>query len=179
MLNTPLPTHLYAHVRAEFLRDQATGHGAFEPCVLFGVRSDPNRALGFHVLTEAGAVYWNVPVHALAHKPGAPRRELADLEPWDAFGPHVAAVAFPYLREMSVTVKGGMGGVYVCTIDWWGNGFSDAPEQAKCAHLLALDDGNFGLYPNNWLRWRDASFTKEGGGVPDYRRNTMVWRCEK
>jgi len=50
-------------------------------------------------------------------------------------------------------------GQYACTVDWYDNGYSDTPDQHKCAHLIALANGQWAAMPNNRLRWYDASFT--------------------
>jgi hypothetical protein len=181
-LNTPLPHHLYGYVRREYLRNLEDGHGEVEEACIFGIASVPNRALGFHVHLKSGAVFWRLPISALCWKPDAPHRPTPVLQAWDAFGYEVAATAFPYLKERECTIRlkdsSVEEGVYVCTIDWYENGYSDTPDQNKCAHLVKLDDGNFAAYPNNHLLWRDLSFTR-AGERPQYRANTHVWYAEE
>ena len=46
-------------------------------------------------------------------------------------------------------------GQYMFTLDWYGH--EDAEEAGdgghKCAHVIALDDGNFAAQPNNRIQW--------------------------
>jgi hypothetical protein len=181
-LNCPLPHHLYVHVRREYLRNLEDGHGTWEEGCIFGVASVPNRALGFHVHLKSGGIFWRLPISALAWKPDAPTRSTPLLQAWDAFGYEIAAVAFPYLRERECTIrlKDGKteGGVYVCTFDWYENGYSDQPDQHKCLHLVKLDDGNFAAYPNDRYIWHDLSFT-DAAAKPQYRANTHIWYAEE
>jgi hypothetical protein len=184
-LNAPLPQHFYCLVRTEYLRNLESGHGETEEACVFGIASEPNRALGFHVHLKSGAVFWRLPISALCWKPDAPPRPTALLQWWDCFDWSVTVTAFPYLREREcrIRLKDGSeeSGMYVLTVDWYANGYSDQPDQNKCAHLIKLDDGCFGLAPNNFLLWRDLSFTvKEptfrGLG---YRANKQVWWAEE
>jgi hypothetical protein len=36
---------------------------------------------------------------------------------------------------------------------------SEIPDQHKCAHILALDNGNYAAQPNNRILWSIPSFT--------------------
>lgn len=178
MLNANIP-HFYGYVRNEFLYNLEKGHGEFTPALVFGVSSVSSMALGFHVLLETGAVFWRLPIHALCHRPHAEKAALGNLQPWDCFGEKVAVTEFSALKGLRAkTVKGYVDdGEYLFTIDWWDNGYSNAPEQAKCAHVLKLTSGNYGAYPSNYLLWKEKSFT-ETKDAPDYLANTHAWKCE-
>jgi len=185
MLNASLPFHFYAYVRAEFLRDFEAGQGQFEPALVFGVSSHCSRALGWHVLTESGATFWNLPIHALAMRPDAKQDSLSALQPWDCFSENVAVTEFKALRglRLEAWLEGTRKelGAYLFTVDWYDNGYSHEPEQAKCAHVVQLDNGNLAALPNNRVIWFEASFTtsQPNGPRPDYKVQTRVWRCEK
>lgn len=185
ILNVPLPQHFYAYVRTEYLRNLESGHGEVEEACVFGLASEPNRALGFHVHLKSGAIFWRLPIAALCWRPDAPHRPTSLLQAWDCFDFNVTATAFPYLRERECLIRLKDGseepGMYVCTVDFYANGYSDQPDQNKCFHLVKLDDGNFAAYPNDRLLWCDQSFTvKEptfrGLG---YRANTHAWWAEE
>lgn len=185
MLNVSLPFHFYAYVRAEFLRDFQSGQGQFEPVLVFGLSSHTSRALGWHVLTESGATFWNLPIHALAMRPDAKPDELSTLQPWDCFSENVTVTEFKALRglRLEAWLEGTRKelGAYVFTVDWYDNGYSREPEQAKCAHIVQLDTGNLAALPNNRVIWFESSFTKSqpNGPRPDYKVQTQAWRCEK
>jgi hypothetical protein len=75
--------------------------------------------------------------------------------------------------------------VYLFTVDWLPDspahpGWTQRPEQNKCAHVLALEDGNLCALPTNRVAWRDAYFI---GSNPDprgqgYRVQEEVWQAE-
>ena len=57
-------------------------------------------------------------------------------------------------------------GEYLFTVDWAhpesnivDTEHSEIPDQHKCAHILALDNGNFAAQPNNRILWNIPSFT--------------------
>src|SRR5690606_31796280 len=132
---------------------------------------------------RSGAIFWRVPISALAWHADAPHRPTSLLQTWDSFGYQLSVTAFPYLRERDALVRMKAGteesGVYVCTIDWLEHGYSDQPDQHKCAHLLRLYDGNFTLQPNDRLLWADASFSRERSFAGlRYRSNTHAWYAE-
>ena len=183
LLNVSLPRHFYALVRSEYLTDRQVA-GELWPCCVFGASSQGGRALGLHVMVESGVVYWPAPPHSLAWKPDAPAMPLGVVQRWDCFGDVVTCTIFDHLEELECVVRCSDGevrpGSYVMTFDWWGNGFSDTPDQHKCLHLLKLDGGQFALYPNNFVVWREPSFTSEEAvsQLAQLRGNRYVYRAE-
>jgi hypothetical protein len=181
LLNGDCPEHFYALIRAQFLYDQTKGHGDFVPCVVFGVASIKDRALGFHVMLETGGQFARLPLTAIVWKKEAPDLPLGTLQAWDCFGYEFSAHKFAYLAELSCkTFSNGVWypGHYVFTIDWIENGFSDEPTQHKNAHILRLENGCFAAQPNNRVLWQDKSFTKDGE-PPAYIRNSFRWHAEQ
>lgn len=181
-LNAPIP-HFYCHARAEFFYNLESHHGEFFDVMVFGVASSPGRALGWHVMTDTGAVFWRLPIHALCHKKTAPARKLNELQLWDSFGEKVTATQFPALLGVKTRAllanKSTADGEYMFTVDWWGNGYSDNPGQNKCAHILQLNEGNYAALPNNRILWAESSWvSKPFETVPDFQRNTHVWKSE-
>lgn len=128
-LNTNIP-RFYCLLRKEFLYDGQAHQGEFVKVCAFGVASVYGRALGFHVLTENGAVIWRLPLHALCHKPEAPARPLDWLQIWDCFSYEVSCLVFERLEECRVRVQlkdqSWEGGQYMFTLDWYGH--EDAEE---------------------------------------------------
>lgn len=186
--NCDLPQHLYGFLRQEFCNNLDGQHPGVVPCVIFGIEALPSQALGFHVLREDGAMVAQVPIHGLCHEPDAPQMGLEDLEAWDCFGYWVTAIEFSYLKGLEVSYRHGQQeeiGIYVCTIDFLGNGFSGHPSQHKNFHLIKIIEGpgkgNFALQPNNRCRWKDKSFTEnlfDWSQPPAIQTNEMVWHCE-
>jgi hypothetical protein len=183
-LNVDIP-RFYCLLRKEFLYDGTAHHGEFLQVCVFGVASIAGRALGFHVLTEEGAVVWRLPIHALCHKKDAPLMPLDYLQLWDCFSYEITCTKFDRLSESRVKVnlkdKTQMGGQYLFTLDWCGS--EDAEEGGdgghKCAHMIALDNGNFCAQPNNRLQWFCPAFVTPFEGKPDYLTNTRSWKVER
>lgn len=180
--------HFYARVRTEYLHNLQKHRGETTPCIVYGAASVPGRCLAFHILTEAGASYWRVPIHALVgadtEMPPEPLHPSV-VQPWDCFGAEVAVARFPYLDGLAAMVELRHDAAsrvqhcaeYVLTFDWLDNGFSDTPEQHKCAHLMLTEEGYYVALPNNRIRWSDPSFTDEAQPI-DYSTNTRLWRSE-
>ncbi len=67
------------------------------------------------------------------------------------------------------------------TLDWYGH--EDAEEAGhgghECAHVIALDNGNFAAQPNNRIPWFDPAFITPFGEKPHYVTNTRVWKVER
>ena len=71
-------------------------------------------------------------------------------------------------------------GSYLFTVDWAhpesnivDTDHSEIPHEHKCAHILALDDGNYAAQPNNRIIWSIPSFTVKDE-VPDWKVQTSV-----
>ena len=54
---------------------------------------------------------------------------------------------------------------------------SEIPHEHKCGHVLALDNGNFAIQPNNRILWNISNFTVNSD-VPDYKVQTTEWNLE-
>lgn len=168
-MNTDIPT-LRCWVRLPFI-SRRTG---LEEAYAFGLSSVPGRCLAFHVMLKSGAHYRHVPIHAIALNEAAAARSLGDCQLWDCFSFRPEVHVFSYLRDhecIAYMRNGREDGTYLFTVDWlpdsWEQpGLVMQPEQNKCAHVIALDDGNLAALPTNRIAWRDAYFV---GGLPDPR----------
>ncbi len=183
-LNVSVP-RFYCLLRKEFLYDGQDHHGEFLSVCVLGVSSIQGRALGFHVLTENGAVIWRLPIHALCHKREAPVAPLDWLQFWDCFSYSVEATVFDRLQDARVRLqmrdRTWEGGQYMFTLDWYGSEDSEEAGDGghKCAHVLALDNGNFAAQPNNRIQWFCPAFVSPFVDKPDYKTNTRVWKVER
>ncbi len=183
-LNANIPRY-YCFLRKEFLYDGLAHQGEFLNVCVFGVASIKGHALGFHVLTDNGAVIWRLPLHAFAHKVSAPTVPLDWLQFWDCFSYDVTCTVFDRLQESRVRVQmkdaSWEGGQYMFTLDWYGH--EDAEEAGdgghKCAHMIALDNGLFAAQPNNRIQWFCPAFVTPFSEKPDYLTNTRVWKVER
>lgn len=183
-LNCDIP-EFECFLRKEFLYDGKEHKGEFERVVVFGVASVPGRAIGFHCLTQNGAVVWRLPIHAFCHNREAYGLGLETVELWDCFSEQVSVHEFAFLSEIKVKtwLRDGKAyeGTYMFTVDWHGSASADNPGSIghKCAHIIRLDIGVFSAQPNNRIQWFEQAFVanpfKER---PDFLTNTHIWKCE-
>ncbi len=167
-MNADIP-FLRCYVRRPFISRQS-GH---EEAYAFAIQSIPGRALSFHVMLKSGAHYRGVPIHALSMSMGG-GRSLPDVQLWDCFSDRPVVTVFSYLRDHQADCylrSGKVSGEYLFTVDWLPSslerpGFTLTPEQNKCAHVMALEDGNLAALPTNRIAWKDGYFC---GSSPDPR----------
>lgn len=189
-LNTPIPI-IDAYIRGNFLRDQKDSFDKKFPCLIFGMCSIPSQAPLFHFVMEDGGLWWRMPIHAFCWKEDAVEQELDELVLWDSFSYHVGVTQYPYLKNKVVKFTSRRrveyGGKYLFTLDWAASSdsgdtdflFSEYPSQHKCGHVIAMDNGNFAIQPNNRLRLHDPSFTTKKDLVINRMYNNTVWTAER
>jgi hypothetical protein len=175
---------LSVYVRNEFLYDfTRTG---FTKALLLTAKSPRLHAIWFQVLTEHGALFDKIPIHALCtHEFSAPM-ELDDLQLWDCPSYHFTSFQIDYLKNKRAKVflkSGEYFGRYMFSLDWGADQVGadlslaeDWPEH-KSAHILLLENGNFAAQPNNRILWHDPSWIKNPQ-KPEYRVCSKDYRVE-
>ena len=176
-LNANIPIQ-YAQIKKEYLYDLTRHVGEVEDCIIFGITSLTGRAILFHAIMENGAVFYRLPISAFIQrgfKPEeVPKRRLDELELWNSFSYYPAVTTWDIL---STTAGKYIGkdkkwhhGKYLFTVDWGhpdanilNSDHSEIPHEHKCAHIMALEDGNYAAQPNNRLIWDITSFTVNDG----------------
>jgi hypothetical protein len=187
-----LPRHLYCYVERRFVAK--TAGRPLEPCTWFGLTSVPGRAWGLTVLLESGALYSNVPPHAIvfgdqvAAAVNASNLQLAlwtigEAQAWDCFGYDFALHEYEHLAGRDVEAKiAGLeqlvDGAYLFTAQHYGDAYSLVPEQAKQFHFLQLENGRLAALPANRLVVHAPEFTRVDGLPTDLRRQTESYSCE-
>ena len=164
-INIPV---IEAYVRAEFLNQHnVTSKGEFWETQIFAVSSIPGQTPLFHCMLDDGGINWRVPVHAFCQRPDVAVQELDELVLWDSFSYNVCVITIDLLKNKRMEYIGRdktkYRGRYLFTLDWAGDdnmshGFAETPGQHKCGHVIALDNGNFAIQPNNRLRVYDPNF---------------------
>jgi hypothetical protein len=186
-LNTNIP-HWQCLLRAEYAYDLQSHHGEFIPVVVFGVASLPCRALGWHAMTERGAVFWRLPISSLVASADAPDLPLDHLQLWDAFSYEIAVTEFHWLIGLRCRTllkdRQWYDGEYLFTLDWCDRQSSESAGDIghKCGHVLALDNGCFAIQPNNRILWYEPSFVTNpyaDDERPDFKTNTHEWKAER
>ena len=195
-LNANIPP-IYCKIRKEYLYDLREHQGETEDCAVFGLGSISGRALLFHCLLTNGAIYWRLPISAFVqrgsgstlHSAQMEHQDLEDLQLWNSFSYYPSVTVFDFLKGQrckyfSKTKNKLYHGEYLFTIDWahpesniLDTEHSEMPDQHKCGHVLALDNGNYAIMPNNRILWSIPSFTISSS-VPDYKVQTTIWNVE-
>jgi hypothetical protein len=177
MASRNLPHHLYVHVDSEFIRKDRTG---FEPAVWFAIRSTPNRAWGCHVMLECGAVYRNVPPHAIAFSAWPELMwSLQDAQVWDCYGTEFDVIKYDYLADLEARYDSTDDrATCLFTACPHSDGFSAAPEQSKEFMFMRTEGDRLLIRPTNMLLFTERSFTEDTGWPTDIMTSTQVWNCE-
>jgi hypothetical protein len=195
-LNANIPP-IYCKIKKEYLYDLREHQGETEDCVVFGLGSISGRALLFHCLLTNGAIFWRLPISAFVqrgsgsslHKRKMEHQDLEDLQLWNSFSYYPSVTVFDFLKGQrckyfSKNKNKVYHGEYLFTVDWAhpesnisDTEHSEIPDQHKCGHVLALDNGNYAVMPNNRILWSIPSFTTSSL-VPDYKVQTTVWNVE-
>ena len=117
-----------------------------------------------------------------------PIRRLDELQLWNSFSYYPAVTSWDILEAQSGKYIGKdkkwHWGRYLFTVDFahpepniLDTDHSEIPHEHKCAHVLALNDGNYAAQPNNRLIWDIPSFTVKDK-TPDWKVQTNYWNVE-
>jgi hypothetical protein len=117
-----------------------------------------------------------------------PDMPVDTLQLWNSFSYYPSVHMFNYLTSQRGKYFGKdkklYYGEYLFTIDWChpesnilDTEHSEIPHEHKCGHVLALDNGNFAIQPNNRILWNISNFTTRDD-IPDYKVQTTEWNVE-
>ena len=191
-LNANIPA-TYAQVRREYLYDLSGHVGEAEDCVIFGMASLSGSAILFHAIMENGAIFYRLPISAFIQRgfdvKKVPRMRLDELELWNCFSYYPSVSTFDILLGQSGKYIGKdkkwYHGTYLFTVDWAhpesnivDTDHSEIPAEHKCAHIMALENGNYAAQPNNRLIWNIPSFTVRDEVPFDWKVQTSTWTVE-
>ena len=153
-----LPKHIYCFVDSKFIRTDGKG---FEPCVWFAIRSWPGRTWGCHIMLECGAIYRDVPPHAISFKPDPTEKEmlwsLYDAQRWNCYGTQFSTIEYTFLQGLSLETRENRG-KYLFTAVPLNDGYTEAPEQAKEFVFCRLLNYRLAILPTNMVLFADKSF---------------------
>lgn len=167
-------------VRREFTQDLQEGHGEYIEAVAYGVRCIRGHSLWFQtMLVEPhGGASFMVPIQALTTKP-VPPPEQTLIQPWDVFSSDFGVHAFDLVKHGKVEVLPSRSpGRYKFSLDFTGSDLADDPEQHKHLHVVELDDGQIGAFPNNRMLWSDPAFWNLTTEKPSFKSLSMEFRAE-
>ena len=191
LLNADIPP-IYCKVRKEYLYDFKKHQGESDECVIFGLTSMAGAATLFNIMLPNGAVFFRLPIAAFFQK-HLDREQVRDmqvdeLQLWNSFSYYPSVHMFNYLTSQRGKYFGKDKkehfGEYLFTIDWChpesnilDTEHSEIPHEHKCGHVLALDNGNYAIQPNNRILWNISNFTTRDD-IPDYKVQTTDWNVE-
>ena len=191
LLNADIPP-IYCKVRKEYLYDFKKHQGESDECVIFGLTSMAGAATLFNIMLPNGAVFFRLPIAAFFQK-HLDREQVRDmqvdeLQLWNSFSYYPSVHMFNYLTSQRGKYFGKDKkehfGEYLFTIDWChpesnilDTEHSQIPHEHKCGHVLALDNGNYAIQPNNRILWNISNFTTRDD-IPDYKVQTTEWNVE-
>ena len=190
-LNANIPP-IYCKVRKEYLYDLKEHQGESSDCVIFGLVSISGRALLFNIMLPNGACFWRLPISAFFQKEfsraDVPDMQANELQLWNCFSYWPSVHCFDWLAGIDGKYLGKdkkfYHGQYLFTIDWahpetniLNTEHSEIPQEHKCAHILALDNGNYAAQPNNRILWDAPNYTTDNM-VPDYMVQSTKWNVE-
>jgi hypothetical protein len=172
----PIPVYIWDY----FLFDCDNNYTRKTKGHLISVRGRSNQALQFSVLLENGALFTGLPANAITFREDTVlnRIQLQDAQMWDCVSDDIEVITLETLRYMDCEVKAGelgwLSGTYLFTIDFVGEGLSRNPVDWKQFHAIQSTRGDFLLYPQYKMYFRDKSLT-EVLAVPNYKANTKHW----
>lgn len=175
-----LPFHMDIYADTAFFSKTPSG---FVPVRWFGLSSFPGRVWGCHVLLESGAVYRNLPPHALAFR-SDPQEKWGhrNAQVWDCYGPQFSLIAYEALADLKCSIIrpdgiSGGNGKYLFTAIPMNDAFSRDPIQSKEFMFIEMDNGRLAIGPTNGVIFMDRSFTN-GSPPENIKRQTETWSCE-
>jgi hypothetical protein len=142
---------------------------------------------------ENGAVFYRLPISAFIQRGFQPKtirpQRLDELELWNCVSYYPAVTSYDLLDGQSGKYFGKdkkwHKGAYLFTIDWAhpesnivDTDHSEVPHEHKCAHILALENGNYAAQPNNRIIWSIPSFTVKDTVPFDWKVQTTDWNVE-
>jgi hypothetical protein len=176
-----LPSHLYCKVDSLYTHKESQG---FLPCVWFGLVSYPGRMWGCNLLLESGAIYRNVPPHAIyfGDDPEPPEWTPYASQTWDCYGTDFTTLEYKFLKGLdclALTSQNYYEGSYLFTAAPIGDAYSAAPEQAKEFSFIQLFNGRLTIQPTDRVVFRERSFTQSELAFPKgLKRQTEIWSVE-
>ena len=139
-----------------------------------------------------GAVFYRLPISAFFQKEferdQVPDMRVDQLQLWNCFSYYPSVHVFDWLAGVEgkylAKDKKFYHGEYLFTVDWahpetniLNTEHSEIPQEHKCAHILALKNGNYAAQPNNRIIWHVNSYTTENDW-PDYKVQNTYWDVE-
>jgi hypothetical protein len=171
-----LPKHLYVYVDGSFV-----GAEGRIPAVWFGLHSHPGRAWGCTIMLQSGAVYRNLPPHAIAFREDVPDWTIQQAQLWDCYGVQFSLHAYDFLDGLDAIARISGDGVlckYLFTAIPVGDAYTAEPSQDKEFMFLQTRGGRLTVQPTNRVLFIDASFTDKNPTWPSLPLQNAIYTSE-
>lgn len=167
--NANLPFHLYVNVNNAFLGPDMVG---YTKGIWHGVYGREYQILLCHVLLETGAHWSGLPLHAISFTDSfffGPDQ----LMPWHCMGEDIEVFYSTMLEGVKVESRKPieMPGRHTGIIIDWKDGYSRYPQEHKPLNLIAFDQGQYALLPNNYLIFIEKHFVN-----PEKKWETKLYK---
>jgi hypothetical protein len=180
-----LPVHKYVFVDRQFIEEKIDkSKSRYMPAVWFGLVSVPGRVWGCTVMLECGAIYRNLPPHAISFEQDPEATEWsADLsQMWDCYCLDFTTIEYKFLKSQicEVVIKPDIRakGWYLFSASHIGDGWTEEPSQNKEFLFIQLDCGRLTIQPTNRVLFRDKSFCEKNNDVPKLALQNSTYSCE-
>ncbi len=181
-----LPKHKYVLVERAFVEEHPSDKlSRFVPAVWYGLVSIPGRAWGCTVMLECGAVYRNLPPHALAFnsEPKAEEWSIDCAQLWDCYSLDFTTLEYKFLKSQMCEVlmaEHRLPGWYLFSASHFEDGWTEEPSQNKEFMFIELECGRLTIQPTNRVLFNDKSFCdqKARGEVPRLALQQTIYSCE-
>jgi hypothetical protein len=155
-----LPTHRYIYIDSQYTHEKPIGP---VEAMWIGITAIPSRAWGINViLREGGALYRNIPPHAVRFTKQADTWSIQDSQLWDCYSYNFSILQNPILQGLPVTAKikdNLYKGKYLFSATHLNDGWSDSPDQDKEFIFIQLNNGRLTIQPTNRVTFQDHSYT--------------------
>lgn len=171
-----LPFHFYVNVDNSFLGpDMPEG---VTKGIWHGIYCREYQTLSCHVFLESGANWSGLPLHALSVTENF-RYESNVLMPWAGMGEDIEAVYMPFLEglEAKPRMYPDLSARHTGIVIDWKDGYSRYPAEHKPLNLIQLETGQFILFPNNYVTYKEKHFVNDQAkeNLKHYRRGEEVY----
>ena len=174
-----LPFHIDMFVDSSFISRKDR---KIVPCRWFGIVSKYGEMYGASVMLESGAVYRDIPIHALSFVPQKHKWTEADAQRWDCYGAEFTTYEYKLLRHSDARVRINgreWEGKYLFTVGPLSDGFSRDPGQAKEFMFIQLDIGRVTCVPTDMVLFHDKSWNPGKLEWPKgLKRKNRTYHCE-
>jgi len=179
-----LPVHKYVFVDRQFIEEKVdTSKSRYMPAVWYGLVSIPGRMWGCTVMLECGAVYRNLPPHALAFNqdPEAEEWNMGLAQLWDCYCTDFTTLEYKFLKGQMCDVminEERLKGWYLFSASHIGDGWTEEPSQNKEFMFIELACGRLTIQPTNRVVFFDKSFCEKDAKVPELILQQSTYSCE-